>query len=165
MRTSGENLSNGISVLAAVVDAGSFTGAADVLDMSAPGVSRAIARLERRLKIRLFNRTTRTVALTEEVWVLGETLPGYRIMLIALASVVTLAFFIKALFYAEYSQEYRVEFVKRVVAAYTITLLVALILLFLIDKGPIEDPVLTLNRAVIIAFPASFAATAVDYIK
>jgi DNA-binding transcriptional LysR family regulator len=66
MRTSGENLSSGISVFAAVVDAGSFTGASDLLDMSAPGVSRAIARLERRLKIRLFNRTTRTVALTEE---------------------------------------------------------------------------------------------------
>ncbi len=34
--------------------------------MSPPGVSRAIARLETRLKIRLFNRTTRSVSLTEE---------------------------------------------------------------------------------------------------
>jgi DNA-binding transcriptional LysR family regulator len=34
--------------------------------MSPPGVSRAIARLETRLKIRLFHRTTRAVSLTEE---------------------------------------------------------------------------------------------------
>jgi DNA-binding transcriptional LysR family regulator len=34
--------------------------------MSQPGVSRAVARLEQRLGIRLFDRTTRSVALTEE---------------------------------------------------------------------------------------------------
>ncbi|HEY1610511.1 MAG TPA: LysR family transcriptional regulator [Paraburkholderia sp.] len=61
-----ENLSSGISVFAAIVDAGSFAAAAEVLGMSPPGVSRAIARLETRLKIRLFNRTTRSVSLTEE---------------------------------------------------------------------------------------------------
>ncbi|PRX97583.1 LysR family transcriptional regulator [Paraburkholderia sp. BL25I1N1] len=61
-----ENLSSGISVFAAVVDAGTFAAAAELIDMSPPGVSRAIARLEKRLKIRLFNRTTRAVSLTEE---------------------------------------------------------------------------------------------------
>ena len=61
-----ENFSSGISVFVAIVDAGSFAAAADALGMSPPGVSRAMARLEQRLKIRLFNRTTRSVALTEE---------------------------------------------------------------------------------------------------
>ncbi|CAE6836798.1 HTH-type transcriptional regulator DmlR [Paraburkholderia aspalathi] len=66
MRSSSENLSSGISVFAAVVDAGTFAAASEVMGMSPPGVSRAIARLEKRLKIRLFNRTTRAVSLTEE---------------------------------------------------------------------------------------------------
>ena len=66
MRSSSEHLSSGINVLAAVVDAGTFVAASELLSMSPPGVSRAIARLEKRLKIRLFNRTTRAVSLTEE---------------------------------------------------------------------------------------------------
>jgi DNA-binding transcriptional LysR family regulator len=66
MRSKSENLSGGISVFAAIVDAGTFAAASDVIGMTPPGVSRAIARLEKRLKIRLFNRTTRSVSLTEE---------------------------------------------------------------------------------------------------
>ncbi|MEI6002387.1 LysR family transcriptional regulator [Paraburkholderia bengalensis] len=66
MRSGSEKLSGGISVFAAVVDAGTFAAASAAMGMSPPGVSRAIARLEKRLKIRLFNRTTRSVSLTEE---------------------------------------------------------------------------------------------------
>ncbi|PCE25963.1 LysR family transcriptional regulator [Paraburkholderia acidicola] len=66
MRSSSENLSSGIGVFAAVVDAGTFAAASEMMGMSPPGVSRAIARLEKRLNIRLFNRTTRAVSLTEE---------------------------------------------------------------------------------------------------
>lgn len=66
MPTPSHNLSSGIGVFAAVVDTGSFTAASESIGMSPPGVSRAIARLERRLNIRLFNRTTRSVTLTEE---------------------------------------------------------------------------------------------------
>jgi DNA-binding transcriptional LysR family regulator len=61
-----ERILNGMSVLRAIVDTGSFAAAAQVLDLSQPGVSRAIARLEKRLGIRLFDRTTRVVTLTEE---------------------------------------------------------------------------------------------------
>ncbi len=61
-----ERVLSGIGVMAAVVDAGTFAAAADQLGMSQPGVSRAIARLESRLGIRLFDRTTRTVLLTED---------------------------------------------------------------------------------------------------
>ncbi|HEY8683027.1 MAG TPA: LysR family transcriptional regulator, partial [Rhodanobacter sp.] len=61
-----ERTLNGISVMAAVVDGGSFTSAAETLNMSPPGVSRAVSRLESRLGIRVFDRTTRSLALTDE---------------------------------------------------------------------------------------------------
>src|SRR5471030_244269 len=61
-----ERVVNGMRVLAAIVDAGSFVRAGEALDMSQSGVSRAIARLEARLNIRLFDRTTRQVSLTDE---------------------------------------------------------------------------------------------------
>jgi DNA-binding transcriptional LysR family regulator len=56
----------GVSVLAAVVEGGSFVQAADILGLSASGVSRAIARLEARIGARLLDRTTRSVQLTDE---------------------------------------------------------------------------------------------------
>ncbi len=61
-----ERTLNGMGVLAAVVNNGSFAAAAEALDMSPSGVSRSIVRLEGRLGIRLFDRTTRSVALTDE---------------------------------------------------------------------------------------------------
>lgn len=66
MRQPFSQLLEGVDVMAAIADTKSFGGAAEVLDMSQPGVSRAIARLEARLSIRLFERTTRSVRLTDE---------------------------------------------------------------------------------------------------
>lgn len=57
---------DGIRVMAAVVDSRSFGRAGEALDMSQSGVSRAIARLEEQLGLRLFERTTRSVRMTEE---------------------------------------------------------------------------------------------------
>ncbi|RKP43514.1 LysR family transcriptional regulator [Trinickia fusca] len=48
-------------VLLAVVDHGSLTAAAEALDRSLQSVSRALAAIERQLKITLFTRTTRRV--------------------------------------------------------------------------------------------------------
>jgi DNA-binding transcriptional LysR family regulator len=59
-------LLSGMSVLAAVVETGSFTRAGEVLGLSASGVSRAISRLEKRMGIRLLDRTTRALHLTGE---------------------------------------------------------------------------------------------------
>jgi len=61
-----ERLLAGLGVFTAIADAGSFAAAGEQLDMSQSGVSRAVARLERRLGVRLFDRTTRVVSLTEE---------------------------------------------------------------------------------------------------
>jgi DNA-binding transcriptional LysR family regulator len=51
---------------AAVVDAGSFVGGADALNMSKAATSRNISDLESRLGVRLLQRTTRRLSLTEE---------------------------------------------------------------------------------------------------
>lgn len=59
-------LLDGIGVVMAIVDNGSFVRASETLDMTQSGVSRAVARLEARLGIRLFDRTTRSVTLTDE---------------------------------------------------------------------------------------------------
>lgn len=39
------------------------------------------------------------------------------------------------------------------------------LLLWLFDKAPMDDLRVALTRTVIVAFPASFAATAVDFMK
>src|ERR1700743_1216289 len=57
---------SGVSVLAAVVEGGSFVKAADLVGITDSGVSRAIGRLELRLGARLLDRTTRSVSLTDE---------------------------------------------------------------------------------------------------
>jgi len=59
-------LLSGVSVLSAVIEGGSFVRAADALGITTSGVSRAISRLEERLGARLLDRTTRSVALTDE---------------------------------------------------------------------------------------------------
>jgi len=56
----------GIAVLAQVVESGSFVRAAEALGLSSSGVSRAISRLEARMGVRLFERTTRSLNLTDE---------------------------------------------------------------------------------------------------
>jgi DNA-binding transcriptional LysR family regulator len=59
-------LLSGVTVFAAVVDSGSFARAADALGITTSGVSRAVSRLEARIGARLLDRTTRSVALTDE---------------------------------------------------------------------------------------------------
>jgi DNA-binding transcriptional LysR family regulator len=65
MAFDGRTLS-GVSVLMAVVEGGSFVKAAELIGITDSGVSRAISRLETRLGVRLLDRTTRSVSLTDE---------------------------------------------------------------------------------------------------
>jgi DNA-binding transcriptional LysR family regulator len=60
----------GLAMFAKVAEEGSFAAASRVMGVSVATVSRGIARLEERLGARLFNRTSRQLALTE----LGRTI-------------------------------------------------------------------------------------------
>jgi DNA-binding transcriptional LysR family regulator len=55
-----------VGVLAAIVEGGSFARAADALGLSPSGISRAVSRLEANVGVRLLDRTTRSVTLTDE---------------------------------------------------------------------------------------------------
>ena len=57
---------SGLPVLAAVIESKSFVRAGEALGMTQSGVSRAIQRLEERLGIRIFERTSKMVRLTED---------------------------------------------------------------------------------------------------
>jgi len=59
-------LLTGVGVLAAVNEAGNFARAAEIVGLTPSGVSRAVARLEARVGVRLFDRSPRSVTLTEE---------------------------------------------------------------------------------------------------
>jgi DNA-binding transcriptional LysR family regulator len=88
LNTPDDRLLSGVSVLVAVVEAGSFNRAAKALGITQPAVSRAIARLEARIGVRLLDRTTRSLTLTAEGRRLyEETSP----LLSSIADAVTLA--------------------------------------------------------------------------
>jgi DNA-binding transcriptional LysR family regulator len=55
-----------MAVFVQIAERGSLTAAAETLDKSLPSVVRILASLEEALRVRLFNRTTRRIALTEE---------------------------------------------------------------------------------------------------
>jgi DNA-binding transcriptional LysR family regulator len=55
-----------LQALIAVVDSGSITAAAQRLDLTVSGLSRALGRLEQKLDTTLVRRTTRRIELTEE---------------------------------------------------------------------------------------------------
>lgn len=55
----------GIDVFVCVAQLGSFTAAAEKLSLTGSAISKSVARLEKRLGVQLFQRTTRKLALTD----------------------------------------------------------------------------------------------------
>jgi DNA-binding transcriptional LysR family regulator len=70
---------NNLYFFAKVVDSGSYTAAAEVLGIQTSKLSRRIGDLEKELGVRLLNRTTRKLSLTEA----GKTLHRHCVALIA----------------------------------------------------------------------------------
>lgn len=64
---------SGIEEFLATVETGSFSAAGDKLEMTGSAVGKSITRLEQRLGIQLFHRSTRKLTLTREgeVWLAG----------------------------------------------------------------------------------------------
>lgn len=55
-----------LQAFVAVVEAGSFSAAAERLQLTPSGISRSISKLEKQLRVRLITRTTRRLDLTDE---------------------------------------------------------------------------------------------------
>lgn len=103
------------------------------------------------------------VAVTEEVWNLGTELTLTHSLLFTLASLFVLTVLIYVLHEHDDTRDSRKAFVRRVVATYCITLVIAALLLFGVDRLPLFlDLAVALKRTILVAFPASFAATVVD---
>ena len=62
-----------LKMFIAVADAGSITGAAKILYVAQPTVSQAILELERHYNVKLFDRLSKKLYLTEQ----GKRLLGY----------------------------------------------------------------------------------------
>lgn len=75
------NRFDGIDVFVLVVESGSFAKAAERLHLSRSAVGKSIARLETRLGVKLFHRTTRSQTLTEDgALLLEHSLRAYQEM-------------------------------------------------------------------------------------
>lgn len=106
------------------------------------------------------------VGFTEEVWNLGIQLGWTNIVALTGISLLFIAFYVYTNFYRYMLRDHLVDYVKRVVTIYTLSLMVVGLLLTLIDKCPwATDPAVAVKRMVIVAFPASMSAAVTDTVK
>jgi uncharacterized membrane protein len=106
------------------------------------------------------------VAFTEETWVLGAELPLLNVIGLSALSLLFIGLFVYYNFYRFSFRGHALEFMKRVLGTYVISLLVVALLLTLINKCPWStDWITALKRVLIVAFPASMSASVSDSIK
>jgi uncharacterized membrane protein len=101
------------------------------------------------------------VTVTQEVWDLGQELSLMRVALFAVASVFFLALLIYLLQLGRVPADPKV-FLQRVLSTYGLTLVISALLLIGVDRLELMHPLVGLKRTILVAFPASFAATVVD---
>ena len=103
------------------------------------------------------------LAVTQEVWDLGAELSLFRAAVLAVASLVGLALVVGALHHGSLRGLDRNVYLQRLVGTYGIALLISALLLVAIGRFDLlSEPLLGLKRAILITFPACFAATGVD---
>lgn len=107
------------------------------------------------------------MAFTEETWRLGETLPMQNIWGIVIVSLFFISSFVYYNFYrnADFGSHW-MQFIKRIITTYCISILVVALILTLIDKTMWGiDLVVTIKRILLVTFPASMSAAVADMIK
>ncbi len=103
---------------------------------------------------------------TEEVWTLSISLKNENVVYLAISSIVAVLLFVYYNFYRDKLRGNVIEFVKRIIAIYTISILSVILVLFLIDKFPImTTPYIAIKRVIIIGFPSIFGAVITDSLK
>lgn len=106
------------------------------------------------------------VALGEEAWDLGEKLPVFNVVLLAILSLIIISIFVYFNFYRFTFKGHVLSFVKRVLGTYIISLAVSAIVLTIIQKCPWGiDNMLAFKRVIIVTFPATMGGTLSDTIK
>jgi uncharacterized membrane protein len=103
------------------------------------------------------------VAVTEEIWNLSQDLSLGRTLIISLASLVFISVFVKTTYRHDLTFSSQKELAARVLTVYGLTLVVVAAVLFAIGKLPlVTETAVAVKRTILVAFPASFAATVVD---
>lgn len=106
------------------------------------------------------------VSMTEEAWVLAENLPLANISALATLSLVFISVFVYFNFYKVTLKGFVLDFIKRVIGTYIISLLVVASILTILQKCPWGlDNLLAFKRIIVVAFPAAMSGTLSDTIK
>ena len=96
--------------------------------------------------------------------VFGEWSLGYHMVGLALqlGAMVVIGFYVYHSYHRASSKTEWGQFLKRIGSIYVVTLLAAASILLVLDKFPWDGLGVALGRTVVVAFPASFAATIFD---
>ena len=106
------------------------------------------------------------VAITEEVWDLGTTLPLASSIIIVVSSLVFIAWFVYHAYYQSVMETHWQDLLARTLTTYTVTLFIAALILTVLNQFPLlTDSATAINRMIIVALPASFCATVVDSLR
>lgn len=106
------------------------------------------------------------LSFTEEVWVISAELGAINVFLLWSCSLITVVLFVFYNFYRASLKGHVIEFIKRIIAIYLISIFSVVLILSLIDKFPIvSETEIAVKRVLIIGFPAVFGGTLSDFLK
>ena len=103
------------------------------------------------------------ISFSEEAWDLSKTLPLENVVMLFVISIIFLGFFAYQSVFQSDVKRRMLAFVLRIVIAYLLTMFVVALVLFALDKLPLQtEPLLAFKRLILIAMPASMGAIVVD---
>jgi uncharacterized membrane protein len=103
------------------------------------------------------------LALTEEIWNLSHEISTGRTVIISLASLAFISFFVQTVYRHDFSFSSQKQLAARVFTVYGLTLAVVAAVLISVDRLPLfTETLVAIKRTILVSFSASFAATVVD---